>query len=261
MYKEVMEQAFKTSLAYRSSFFSWIVVSSLKLISMWFVWTAIFNASNSAVLNGFTFESMMTYIAVSVIINSIIGSMLEFRIENDVKQGQIAIGMTKPFSYPVYCFFTEIGGKILSFLVITIPMILISIFFIKISMPQNILLFLISIILGFLINLSMVFLTGLWAFFSGGSIWGIRMSRIFIGEITSGSMIPLYFYPEAIKNVIQILPFSYVFHVPLSIYIGRFSFIESLNGISWQIIWLSVFTFILFIAWNRCKKKIFVYGG
>jgi ABC-2 type transport system permease protein len=116
-------------------------------------------------------------------------------------------------------------------------------------------------ILGFFINFFMVFLTGLWSFWSSGSIWGIRYTRIVVSEILSGAIIPLYLFPNWLSQISYALPFQAIYSIPLLIYIGKITNLEIFNSILTQIFWIIFLGILCLVGWKIAKKKTTSQGG
>jgi ABC-2 type transport system permease protein len=107
----------------------------------------------------------------------------------------------------------------------------------------------------------MAFLVGMWAFFSVGSVWGIKLSKNIISDIMSGAVIPLVLFPQWFVNIANLLPFQAIFNIPLSIYIGRITGINVFFSYAQQIFWIFVLGSLSYVAWKRVEKKIVVQGG
>lgn len=259
-YFKLSEMSIKSMLAYRTLFLGGLAQSVLTVIALWFLWKAIFASAGTAEIHGLTFEVMITYIVISTFIRPLGWSDVEHDIEYDVRFGRITRNLTIPMSYPLFRFFGDLGEA--TYLVLTrgLPILLGAIFIVKVSPPAS-LLFFVSIIFSYLINFLLAFLTGLWVFWSGGKVWGLRLSRQMISDMVSGSLMPLYFFPAWLFSILQLLPFAAAFHIPLSIYIGKISGTEIFSALGFQILWILILLAIVGFVWDRAKKKIFSQGG
>lgn len=251
----------KETMAYRAEFFAGLISALINLTVLWFVWNAVYAASGSAVIGGFTLSAMMTYLVISSCLRPLTYSDMEYDFEWDVKTGGISTILTKPISYPLYRIFKGFSNTIFAIATNILPVFLISILLIGISMPVNFGFFIISVVLAFFVNYLMAFLTGLWAFYSTGSVWGIKLSRQVISDIMSGAMIPLSFFPIWFVNIANLLPFQAIFNIPLSIYLGRIVGVDILYSFIQQIAWLAILGTLCYLAWKRVERKIVVHGG
>ena len=66
--------------------------------------------------------------------------------------------------------------------------------------------------------------------------WGIRL----IMAITGGMVIPLSFFPGALKTAFQSLPTQFMFYQPLQIYLGRIdlssAWLAAAGGFAWVVV-------------------------
>jgi ABC-2 type transport system permease protein len=255
----VVENCFKTQLEYRFNFLTGIVTPMMSIAVLWFVWAAVYASSPSPSIGGYTFGAMITYTAIAVVIRSWTWLETENRIEEDVKTGAVVGTLIKPVSYPIFQFVTDTGGMAI-WMTSKLPFIIFAVFFLGISGPVSPLFFL-SAVLGYLINYFLAFLTALWAFWTTGNIWGLRLSRQMISEIVSGALMPLSLFPLWMQNVFSFLPFQAVFYLPLSIYMGTLSGGAALAAIAVQLGWIGLLFVVTHFAWKATMKHVVVQGG
>lgn len=260
MYRGVVLTTFKEELAYKTEFLVSLVGSVIQLTVLWFLWNAIFKAYGSDLVGGFTLPMMITYVSISTIIGLYNRSVIEYLIEEDVKTGFISMILTKPFSYPLYYMFREIGKIGFYLLTRGVVIALISFLILNIAFPVSPLFFL-CMLLGFFINFFIVFLTGLWSFWSSGSIWGIRYARVVISEILSGSIIPIFLFPSWLQQISYLLPFQAIYSVPLLVYVGRVTGTAILGQVLIQLFWILILGSFSLFVWKRAEKKAIVQGG
>ena len=260
MYKEISLTSFKEEIIYRVEFIISLVSSFTRIIVLWFLWNAVFKAYGAETLKGFTLPMMITYVSISSILNIFSRSETEFSIEENVKTGFISVILTKPFSYPIFHLFREIGKTLFNLLARGLPIFLFSLIFLNISLPSTPVFF-ISLALGFFVNFFLILLTGLWSFWSSGNIWGIRFARNVISEILSGALIPLYLFPLWLRDIAGALPFQAIYSTPLLIYIGQLNGFELFASLAVQIFWVALLGGLSFIVWRLAEKKTLSYGG
>ena len=82
--------------------------------------------------------------------------------------------------------------------------------------------------------------------------------------LLSGATIPLAFFPEKARMVVQYLPFRAVYDIPLSILLGK-NGSDTWQGLlqlfALQIVWMVVLTLAGNLFWNTAVKKVTVNGG
>jgi ABC-2 type transport system permease protein len=259
-YLGLIENCFKTQLTYRLNLLVETINPFVGLAIMWFVWKAVYASSPTPVINGYAFPAMITYAAISSIISSYTWMNTEFDVQNEVKSGSIAAILIKPISYPIYRFAVDTGGTTTWLLLTKLPIIAFAFAVLGISGPASPLFFL-SAFLGFLVNYLMVFLTALWCFWTVGDVWGIKFARQMISNVVSGALVPLTFFPVALQNVFNLLPFQAVFYAPLSIYIGTVTGYAALATMAVQLAWIGVLFAVTYMAWHFTMRRVVVQGG
>lgn len=126
--------------------------------------------------------------------------------------------------------------------------------------PKHFILFLITLILGLLMTVSLCVLICILAFFTISPM-GLQMVFTSMTDFFAGALIPLPFFPEKIRQIMELLPFAAMQNVPLRIYGGSMSCQEIQKAVSLQIFWLVVVTFTGKILCQLAQKRITVQGG
>jgi len=260
MYRKIVFSVFKYNLIYKIDFIGSLINSIAGLAVFWFIWNAIYASSGVTILNGVTLTSMITYISISFLIRTYSHSYGEHYIHDEVKHGGIATIITKPVNYIFYNFSREIGNTLYRFVSNGVLIIIIAFLLLGIYLPQFPAEFFTSIFLGFLINFFITMLVGLWSFWAG-SIWGLRFSKNVIMEITSGSVFPLFLFPDWFVKIAYFLPFQAVYNIPLSIYTGQILGSEIYVFLLMQVFWCFALGFLTLIVWKFAQRRIFIQGG
>ena len=136
-YIDITIAGIKDSLVYRTEFLASLVGALINLAVLWFVWNAVYTASGSAVIGGFSLSAMMTYLVVSSCLKPLTYSGLEYEIEWDVRTGGVSTILTKPVSYPLFRLFKGFSNTLFLLIMNILPIFLISILLIGISSPIN----------------------------------------------------------------------------------------------------------------------------
>ena len=80
-------------------------------------------------------------------------------------------------------------------------------------------------------------------------------------ELLGGSVIPIPFLPDGLRQVVELLPFASMQNAPFRIYGGDIAGIEAIQVILLQLFWLVVMV-LIGKAWiNKALKRVVVQGG
>lgn len=250
-----------SALAYRFDVISSIIIQCLVVIATSYFWVAAYGDQKYAL--GVTKNQMLTYSIISAVLSCILSANVEDRIIQSVRKGNVALDMLKPVNVFGMYLAEDLGEITISLCQKALPLLLISAVLIQVPIPASglyFLLFLVSVILSFFINWLIAVSFSMITFFviSMGPLRQIKNSLI---RILSGSIIPLWFFPENIQTVMRFLPFMYLYQLPLSIYIGKLTLVEVLRQLGLQSIWV----LILYVVFKMIQKKVLshvlVQGG
>ena len=119
----------KTFLVYKAQTFMWLFISVVEIFFVFFLYQAIYKNNvdgMNAVINGFTFYEILLYASSSFVFGFALSDDVSERIYQDVKEGTVVNSLTKPVSYRLRQLFTSLGGSIIQFIFVAIPLLTVS---------------------------------------------------------------------------------------------------------------------------------------
>ncbi|MFE7061310.1 ABC transporter permease [Sutcliffiella sp. NPDC057660] len=260
-YWELLKSQIKIETAYIAWYWADVVSTLLRLSIMYFFWLAVYQ--NRTEISAISFDSMITYVVIAMMLESYVSGAGD-QLARNIKNGDIALELLKPYDYLTKLIFMDFGSKANSFVRTTIPMFIVAMVFIGIQAPlswQSFLLFLPSMIIGVLIGTQLDLIIGVLAFWTV-NVWGLRVLREAVIKFFSGALIPLTLFPDWFQQVSSFLPFQAMIFVPVAIYTGQIPFgTEALMAVATQFFWLVALFFLVRIVWSQAVKKVTVFGG
>lgn len=253
-------------MSYKIGFLMRIAGGLLQVLIMYYLWMAIFNSSSNGQIKGFTSTEMVVYIVISYITAQIININIEGTIAYEIRDGSVAVNLIRPISYKKRVFAESLGEVLLRSLTILLPLWIgfLAYRFVTIrELPPNIgtvLLFLISLFLGYMIMFLFNFIFGLSAFFVT-YIWGFMVCKGVILRFFSGELIPIIFFPSAVQKALQYLPFSSINYTPVMIYMEKFTMNELISALCVQVVWVVILFVLMNVLWQSAIKRLTVLGG
>ncbi|WP_288751629.1 ABC-2 family transporter protein [uncultured Treponema sp.] len=124
----------------------------------------------------------------------------------------------------------------------------------------NLFLFFVSLSFSLIIRMSYNFMFSLLGFVTT-NMFGLWQVNKAIVQLTSGAVIPLVFFPEAVRKVFAVLPFASLISTPLNIFLGKFSAEEILRAFALQVLWIVIITIAGNIIWKKVVKHLVIQGG
>lgn len=253
-------------MSYKIGFLMRIVGGLLQVLIMYYLWMAIFNSSPNGQIKGFSSSEMVVYIIISYITAQVININIEGTIAYEIRDGSVAVNLIRPISYKKRVFAESLGEVLLRSLTTLLPLwigFLVYRFVTIKELPPNIgtvLLFLISLFLGYMIMFLFNFIFGLSAFFVT-YIWGFMVCKGVILRFFSGELIPIVFFPSAVQKALQYLPFSSINYTPVMIYMEKFTMNELISALCVQVVWVVILFVLMNVLWQSAIKRLTVLGG
>lgn len=265
-YKPFAKAGVQGAMAYRTSFMCFVLGESLYCFVMYFIWKAVFVSSGESTFMGFSMTDMTVYVFLSNLVGFLTSTDSSDNLAYEIQDGSIIMRMIKPVNIDYSLLATEIGNKVMMVTFIFLPvMIGVEIYrftvlgYVAFNIV-NFLLFILSTVLSYLLSFYLNLIFGYLAFFLM-NIWGFSILKGTIIKFFSGSLIPLAFFPEAVRVVFEQLPFASLVYVPTMIYMGKYTGSELAFVLLKQVFWIIVFVGISRMIWKWAQKRLAVQGG
>ncbi len=231
--------------------------SFMFIFVQFFVWNAIIHNSKSI---EYSFFQMFSYIIYSQFLTSIYPGGLGKQLGRLVESGDISLYLLKPLSITKQLIYENMGTSIYKFIFTSLPIFMMGIILSKNNLcVNNFMYFLISVCTSYIIFALIDVVFGIIQFYTKSS-WGINSLKYAIITLFSGRLLPLGIYPKWCLNVLDSMPFKYLYDVPIQIVIGKnMDFIE--KELLWSLIWIIILYVVYKICFHRAIKKITVQGG
>jgi len=261
MYLSFAKLAFRQNSTYKTNSLMYIISSMLSIMVQVSIWTTLYKNNN--VVNGVTLQDMLTYTLLTTLISVFAATNIGERLAERVRTGEIAGDFVRPVRLKYFLISEQIGSTLYKFLFSVTPVFVISLFFVSFTIPSDpivLVLFIVSVILGFILSNSMMYSLGLLVFWlkdSGYVRWFNKAFTLLFG----GAAVPLWFYPENFRLVANYLPWRLISYEPISIYLEKVSGIAAWHTILLQIVWIILFDLLGIYIWKKVQKYVFVQGG
>jgi len=259
-YYHIFKISLANHLVYVLNFLSKNIFFVFIIFIFLMLWKSIYGQKGE-LIGGFTLNQMIWYLIITETI-TLSRSNVFNEVSEDVKKGNIAYLLNKPYNYIFYNFSNSLGEimiKLISNLGIGV---IIGILYVGPLKQFNILhipLIMISILLGVFINFFVYIILALSSFWieeNTAFMW-IYSKLVFT---LGGMLIPLEMFPYGLKQIAKYLPFAYVTYAPAKLVVD-FSLMNYLYTILFQIIYLSTFIAISIFVYRKGVRVLNVNGG
>lgn len=202
-------------------------------------------------------QAFLAFFAVWMMENEIFGSIIN---------GNIAYELVRPIHIYDMWFTRSIANRISRAVLRCAPILMVAAFLPSpygMAAPYDLfhfLLFVMTLFLGLIITVAFCMLVYALTFFTI-SPQGIRMVFVSAVEFFAGAVIPLPFFPEELKRVMELLPFASMQNVPFRIYSGSMGGSEMARAVTLQVFWVLVTIILGKYICKVAEKKLTVQGG
>lgn len=256
----------KRQMAYKGAFYLFIFISLFGSFISYYLWMAIYGNAESATLGGLTKNEMIIYIFMVYVTSSVVTISISDWVSEDVVKGTVAMNLIKPIDYRMSLVVRAMGDMVYRFLLpgifiwIGLELYKVKVLDMSITPWQNILVYIVSCIMSFLIYVLFDFCFGMIAFFTT-YIFGMLMAKEALLSFLTGQLIPLSFFPGAVQKVFDFLPFSSMVYTPVMIYLGKYTGTTLFFVLIKQLVWVVLLYLLGSIIWKQVTKRLVVLGG
>ncbi|MFL5802489.1 MAG: ABC transporter permease [Roseiflexaceae bacterium] len=232
----------------------------LKVYLLKMVFTAVYAGRDT--VDGIPLRQVITVITLANLQLWLMSPMIASLIQQRVRTGQLALDLARPVPFLGQLLAHQIGSTVaaLPFVLLALPFALA---LGGLGLPAAGaagLLYLISLLLGYGIMVLMGLLLGLLAFWIL-EISGLRIIYDFANQFFAGALVPLWFFPPALRSVAGLLPFQAQTFIPLALYTGQIPSNRAVAALGQQLFWLIALSGVAWLLWRRAQHRIVIQGG
>lgn len=260
-YLKLASLGYKRVFAYRGSVFLLLLSSVISMFILDKFWYALYKNDLEQ------YRYMLNYAVISQILGIIYRFYAPKNLAGKIQTGAISMELLRPWEYIHAMLFEDIGTIAGNLMSSGLVLFLAGKIFFDVAIPPigNVLLFLVSAALGFMVLFLLNTLVAMMCFWlMEASVFRILLEVIV--SLLSGQFLPTWLVPQWMENIMNALPFVWIYQKPISVYLGAsgtevFRSREMIQIISIQLVWIVTLYLILFWLWKRAVKKLSVQGG
>ena len=260
-YLFIFKSEIMTSLQYVFNILTGFIGYFIMLFIFLNLWKYIYT-DPSEVINGYTMNQMIWYVIITEILWCILGGRkLCRKISEDVKGGNIAYNLNKPYNYIGYCLTSHLGTTTIKAIMYIVLGMVTGFIFIG-SFPNlnilSIVAILITGVFATVISTLFIICIGLFSFIiedSGPFYWVYAKFILIIGTI-----FPIEFFPKSIQPIINYSPIYAISYGPAKLFVN-FSLNTFLSVLISQIIYIFIGWLICSLLYKKGVRNLNVNGG
>jgi ABC-2 type transport system permease protein len=257
-YLTIARIAMRNTFAYRAAYAMGAAASCFQLVATVALWGALL--ASGAEMGGFSLPQMKAYLLVGFATNWLGNAVGEWTLANRIRDGQVALDLTKPIETQKLMFAQVCGGFPVELILITLVGGGFVLLAGPVPEPANLALFLTSLLTVIPIRFGIAFLTTLVVFWTQ-NFHGVAWARNALGLVLSGTLVPLVLMPSWLQAIAAVLPFSALTSTPALIYLGRVDLGQAVLLIGGQVFWAIALWFLARAAFRIASRQVTIHGG
>lgn len=249
-------------LSYRADFWMHFLGGTLAQMALaYFLWRAVFRARAVESLNGFHLDSLLLYYLLVAFTERLVRGTEGSYVSRDIYDGSLNRYLLYPIPFFGYRFALFAGGLVFSLAQACVG---VSLFLLFVGPPVELQLSVRSVAA----SLAVIFAAGGMHFcltlglellaFWVDHVWSLLALLRFVVYLLGGGMIPLEFFPEAVRAILFWTPFPHIFSTPIGIWSGRLPPADALGALGVVCIWGLAFWAVALLLWRKGRR---VYTG
>ncbi len=225
------------------------------------LWEYMYSDPNE-LINGYSMNQMIWYVIMTEILwMSLGGRKLCKKICDDVRGGNIAYNINKPYSYVGYTLSSHLGDVTIKGIIYVVLGILTGVLFLGEFPSLNILSFILVLFTGILatiISTLLITFLGLFSFYMEDANPLYWLYSKFI--LVLGTIFPIEYFPSVLQPIISYSPIYVVSYGPAKLLVD-FNISNFINIVGAQIIYIGISYFLCSYLYKKGVKKLNVNGG
>jgi ABC-2 type transport system permease protein len=224
------------------------------------LWAAAYAATGQASIEGYSLSDIVWYM---VITESIIISKpnVAVVIDGEVRAGDVAYRLSRPYSYPLYHLASYLGEAVVRLPVSIVAGTIVA--WIAVGPPpvsiQSVVALVVSMGCALTLQGIIEVLVGLCAFWVEDTmpiLWIWNKFALTLG----GVLLPLELFPDWLAAIARALPFAAVAYAPGRLFVG-FDWSIAASVILTQAVWIGLCWLTVALLFGRATRRVVAHGG
>ena len=251
----VVSTELRKILAYRSDF--WVNFLGQTLIQLFIaraLWQSIFESHSTGIIGGFTLGQMtLYYLLAPLTMKILMGENIGF-LSREIYDG----GLNRYLVWPM----PPLGYKLLTYLTYS------AFYICQLALLYTLGRFLIddrpyelSELVRLIAGLGYIFVAAVGYFcmmclcemvaFWADNTWSLGVMLRFVAAFLGGAYLPLTFFPEGAREIVQFLPFAAFVSGPVNLILGRSTPLEAMQSFMVMLVWLPILGLAVRALWKK----------
>jgi ABC-2 type transport system permease protein len=260
LYLEVARRSFQGQLAYRAATLAGLFTNAVFGLVFSAVYVGLYRGGEEGTVAGFDLAEALTFVWIGQSLIMVVAMWGTWEIAASIQTGDVVADLMKPFDYFGYWLGRDLGRAACMVLTRFLPTLLIGALAFDLALPtapRTWAVFALSVMLAVLVSFAIRFLLNLSAFWLT-DVRGVRSLQLSVLNFLSGFLIPLAFFPPALRAVADALPFRAVVMTPIDVLLGHGA---PAPALATQAAWAVALSLAALGALRLAVRRLVVQGG
>lgn len=260
-YLFIYKSEIMSNLQYIGNILFGFISYALLLFVFFHLWNSIYSDPEE-LIHGYNMNQTIWYVILTEILwSSVGGKKLCQKISNDVRGGNIAYNLNKPYDYIGYSLSSHLGTATIKMILYVILGFMLGFLFLR-NLPvhtlSSILVVLLSCILAIIISCLLIIMIGLFSFIIEDStpFYWLYSKAILI----LGTLFPIEFFPTIMQPILTYSPIYAVSSGPAKLFVN-FSWNGCVEVLFIQLFYIGICYILCKLVYQKGVKKLNVNGG
>lgn len=262
-YFEIAKRGYRRHTAYVAGALAGLFTNLVFGVLRVAVLRAVYESSGSTHIGGLTVNQAISYVWLTQSMLMVVQIYGSAEIAQRVRSGAIAVDLLRPIRAQHAYLAADFGRAAYYVTTRAIPLAVVGIVTSGLVAPRRpdvAALFVASVASAVAVSFLYRFLTNLTAFWIV-DYRGVALVSVILANLLSGFIIPVTFFPGWLERVASVTPFPSMVQLPIDIFIGRVSAVESLGALAVQWAWIVGLYVAGRVAFARGRYRLVVQGG
>lgn len=259
LYLEVARRSFRRHLTYRAATLAGLFTNAVFGVLTASVFSALYRDRGGDVA-GFSLAEALTFVWASQSLLAVTAIWGWWEIAATIKTGDVVADLMKPFSFQGYWLSRDLGRAACQLLTRMVPTFLVGTLVYDLALPRSPVTWFAlapSVLLAVLVSFGWRFVLNV------GTFWlldtrGVHAIAVLTVNFFSGFLLPLSFFPPALRGVADLLPFRAIVMLPIEVLLGQRA-VASALGI--QLFWAVALALLAEAVLAVAVRKVVIQGG
>lgn len=261
LYWELLRIGFRRAAAYRAAAISGAITNTFFGFLRAYVFIALYAARGE--VGGYSLTDALLFTFATQGMAALIELWAWWKIAETVQTGQVATDLSRPLDYQLGWLAQDYGRALFQFAARTVPPFALGVAAFDLALPTSPLGWVAlgpSLALAVAVSFGWRFCLNLTAF------WlldyrGVAGISVLVAMLLSGFLVPVAMFPDAVRALVYVLPFSAMIAIPIDVFLGKLQGVDLAAALLLQAFWAGVMLLLGRLMLAAALRKLVIQGG